>query len=79
MKYLLKINALGQFPEIDLSEEHFKAIKNAKKALTNGLEMEEKYEILIENYLDFEKELLERSALLMVRHPREYGDFLKLR
>jgi len=79
MKYILKINALGQFLEVALSEKHFNTIKKSRDTLTDGLEMEEIYEILISNYFDFEMEILEQSAQLMIRNPFEYKDFFDAR
>jgi len=79
MKYILRIHALGTYTEIDLEKTEFDSIKRAKAALSDGLAMEEKYEILISNYLEFEKEILEHAAQLMIRHPLEYDDFFQVR
>jgi hypothetical protein len=66
MKYLLRINALGTFPEISLDKGEFDSIKSARQILSHGLAMEEKYEILISNYLEFEKEILDQAVQSMV-------------
>lgn len=79
MKYLLKIHALGSFPEIKLKAGEFDSIKRAREVLTHGLAMEEKYEILISNYFEFEKEILEQAARSMLRRPCNYNDFFQVR
>lgn len=79
MKYILKINALGNFPEIALDKGKYDSIKRAREVLSNGLAMEEKYEILISNYLEFEKEILDQAAQSMIRSPYDYNDFFQVR
>lgn len=79
MKYILRILALGKYPEIDLDKENFESIKRAKAALSDGLAMEANYEILISNYLDFETEILKQAAQLMIRYPLDYDDFFTSR
>jgi hypothetical protein len=58
MDYILKINSLGTFPEIKIDTVRFEKIKEAREILTNALAIEEKYELLLQNYLEFEKGLL---------------------
>lgn len=79
MKYILRIHALGEFPEIDLDVNEFEEVKRSRETLANGLAIEEKYEIFVSNYLEFEKELLEFAALSMVRNPYDYEDFFRVR
>jgi len=79
MKYILKIHALGKYPEINLKKSQYDSIKRAREVLSNGLEMEAKYEILISNYLEFEKEILEHAAQSMVRKLYDYEDFFQAR
>lgn len=75
MKYVLKILAIGDYPEVKLDENEFRSLKRAKDILSNGLAMEEKYEILISNYLELEKEMLNIAAERMVRNKYKYSDF----
>lgn len=79
MKYLLKIHALGNFPEIEIDKNRYDSIYRAKEALSNGLAMEEKYEILISNYLEFEEQMLSYAAQSMIRRPYDYEDFFQVR
>ena len=79
MKYLLRIHALGNYPEIVVDKGRYDAICTAKEALLNGLEMEEKYEIFISNYLELEEKILKRAAQSMARNPQDYEDFFEVR
>ncbi len=79
MKYAIKIDAMGRFPEIEIDKHQFETIYHAREILSNGLAMEEKYEILISNYLDFEKEILCNTAKTMVRTISEYEEFFQVR
>ena len=80
MKYVLWIPILENPPEIEISEESYKSYKDARTILVNCLAIEEKYEILISNYLDWEKQILDVALTDMVRmhshsHYSEFFDF----
>lgn len=79
MKYLLKIHALGSYPEIEIDKSRYDSICSAKVVLLNGLEMEQKYEILLSNYLEFEKQILVNAAQSMTRQLYDYEDFFEVR
>lgn len=79
MKYLLRIHALGNYPEIEIDKKRFDSICSAKEALLNGLEIEEKYEIFVSNYLDLEEKILTNAVRSMARNPRDYEDFFEVR
>lgn len=75
MKYLLKIFVLGTTPEVVIGEGDYASLKNSRKILENAFAIEEKYGILISNYIDFEKQLLESINLSMIRDIEGYSDF----
>ena len=75
----MKIDAIGKFPEIEIDEKRFLDLKLSRSILTEALAIEEKYEILISNYLELEKESLNASVSEMVRDNIEYSDFFDLR
>ncbi|MDZ7643233.1 MAG: hypothetical protein U5K76_02735 [Woeseiaceae bacterium] len=78
-KYILIKAVLGQMPQLDIDETRYKALEAARDVLSNALAIEEKYEIVIANYLDFEKELLDKAVGNMARGLGDYGDFFELR
>ena len=79
IRYLLRIYALGPHPELEISHEAFEGIKSSKAILNAGLSMEEKYEVLVSNYLEFEKEMLIYSAECMIRNNLNTDAFSKIK
>ena len=79
MRYVLRKAVLGKVPEIEITEEKYLAIRDAREVLTNALAIEEKYEILICNYLEVEKQILNDTAHCMVRNHTDYSDFFDVR
>lgn len=57
-KYFLKIAAIGRFPELEISKKEHDEIVIAKRTLTAALSIEEKFDHVLGNFLDLEKELL---------------------
>ena len=72
MSFALTKTVLGYKLFIDISEEEYQAISNAKKNLLDALYLEEKLDIVIENYLEFEMELLASSTRQMVNRGQNY-------
>jgi len=79
VKYVLRILALGQFPEVSIDQEAFISLRGSRNALSDGLAIEEKYEFVISNYLELERELFDHSADSMVRQATKYHDFFQIR
>jgi hypothetical protein len=80
MKYILRKDVRNEVPEITITEADYVAYKASRNALLNGFAIEEKYEILISNYLEFENEILvAASAASMVRNHIGYSDFFGFR
>jgi len=63
MRYSLRKGVLDKVPEIEITEKEYDAFSQARNILLNALAIEEKYDILIANYLDFEKEILDTTAI----------------
>jgi hypothetical protein len=79
MRYLLRKAVLGNVPEIEITAEEYSEYENARKILLNALAIEEKYEIVVTNYLDFEKQILDTTTSYMVREHLDYSDFFEVR
>lgn len=75
MKYIVRQQVLASVPEMEISKEEFFALKSARKVLSGALAIEEKYEILVANYLDLEKELLLLALTRRVRTMSQYMEF----
>jgi hypothetical protein len=67
MKYLLAKRTLGSSVTIKITEQEYNKIKTAKNNLLEILYIEEKFDIFVDNYLEFEMDLLNYAARHMVR------------
>lgn len=79
MKYILRKAVLDAVPEVEISAHEFATLKAARSVLSNAFAIEEKYEIVISNFLDLEKQLLEVAATNVVRNTRSYAEFFETR
>lgn len=77
--YELKISALSTFPRISISSDRFSELVLAKKILSESLAIEEKYEILLQNYIDLEKVLLVATLEDSVFTRSGYSNFFEKR
>ena len=78
-QFLLKALTLDQRPEVEISEECFCGLKSAKQTLLKALACEEKYEMVIHNYLVLEKEFSGIAIQEMIRSSFREHNFLDLR
>lgn len=77
MEYFIKVVGLPSTPEIKISEEEFTILRKSRQILSNALAIEEKYEMLISNYLTLEKQMLCLSSELMIRSNLDYREFFE--
>jgi len=78
-KYLLRIAALGRFPELEIDQARFEELKTSRPILLHALAIEEKYEIIVSNFLELERKAINASVSEMVRNHIEYKDFFDVR
>lgn len=79
MRYLLRKAMLNPVPEVEISAEEFAELKAARGILLNAFAIEEKYEIIISNFLDLEKQLLDIAVTNTVRDTLSYAEFFETR
>lgn len=79
MRYILCKFAGGEVPVIEITQEDYLTYQQARKVLSNCLAIEEKYEILISNYLEFEKQIMNRIVSNMIREEHGYSDLFTIR
>lgn len=79
MKYLLRVNQLASVPEIEITADEYAEFEKARNVLSNAFAIEEIYEIMIANYLDFEKQILIMTTDYMVRGDHDYSDSFEVR
>ena len=79
MRYILRKAVLATVPVIEITESEYFEFQKARTILLNALAIEEKYEIVISNYLDFELEIMSATTSSMIRENIDYSDFFKVR
>ncbi|TKB24553.1 hypothetical protein FCL47_17075 [Desulfopila sp. IMCC35006] len=72
MRYLLRKAVLAAVPEVEIAENDFFQLRIAKQTLNSAYAIEEKWEILVHNYLELEKQLLEQATINTVRPSLNY-------
>ena len=78
-KYSVKILSLNKQPELIITETKFQELKEAKECLSNIFSFEEKYELLLANYMELEKECLNIAVKYMIKNNFEYQDFFDIK
>lgn len=61
----------------EITCERFEFLKTLKTSLSEALAIEEKYEFIISNYLDLEREAIGLAVSHMVTDQTEYSDFFE--
>lgn len=74
MKYILRKAVIEPVPEVEISAQFFSELKFARHVLTNAFEIEQKYEIVISNFIDLEKQLIDISVTNSIRLKHSYDD-----
>jgi hypothetical protein len=64
---------------MEISAEDYSLLEKARSVLSNALAIEEKYEILVANFLELEKHLLHAAATNAVRNTLSYSEFFEIR
>lgn len=79
MRYILRKAVINSVPEVEISAQDFSRLRAARGVLSNAFAIEEKYEIVISNFLDLEKQILDVAATNAVRATNTYADFFETR
>jgi len=75
MDYGLARLVLSSRAFVRISENEYQEIKNARSALFESLFIEEKYDLVVENYLEIERSLLESVVRNMILSGQDYRWF----
>ncbi len=68
-----------QEPNTQISEEEYEDLKSAKSTCIFALELEEKFALLMDNYCEFETELLKLAETSRIWVNRDHGDSMNER
>lgn len=79
MRYFLTVDSISAGPQIEIDQERYESCTQAKTILAECLDIEENYEILVANYLELEKQILDITITSMVREHIGYSDFFDVR
>jgi hypothetical protein len=72
MNFALTNAVLGYSHFVDISKEEYRAIGDSKKCLIEALYIEQKLDMVVEDYFEFEMELLATSTRQMVQWNQDY-------
>lgn len=75
MIYKLCRRILGSSTTVEISSQQFREIERARDCLIECLYIEEKFNLIVDNYLEFEVDLLEGAARNMVGSLSKYSEF----
>ncbi|RLB49923.1 MAG: hypothetical protein DRI90_24150 [Deltaproteobacteria bacterium] len=70
--YFLRASPQKDARTVEITRGDFHAYKEAQATLARALAVEQTYEVLVSNYLEFERFLLEEAATAMVRRDKPY-------
>lgn len=76
--FQIRTDALGSGNVTSITKDKFEDIVHAARMLREALAIEQKYEVLLQNYVDFEKEILGRLANELIYGSSEYLDFYNI-
>ena len=71
--YFLRQSFLGSFPSMAISESDYQKIVQARGILSAALTIEEKYDLVLGNFVDFERELLLLTMDQLNDHSFDYS------
>ncbi|BCG48840.1 hypothetical protein GEOBRER4_n3734 [Citrifermentans bremense] len=72
MEYGITKLVLGPMPFVNITEEEYCAIKNAKKYLFEAYYLEQKVDVVMEDFLEYEMTLLSTATKHMIFHDLNY-------
>jgi hypothetical protein len=79
VRYIVRKAVLAPTPEVEISADEYSLLGTARSVLSSALAVEEKYEILIANFLALETQLLNVAATNAVRNTLTYSEFFEIR
>lgn len=79
MRYVLQPRLLTPPPPLDVSADRYQALKDARSTLAAAFELEENFDLLVGNYLEFEQSALNIAAEALARRRHDYTDLFEIR
>lgn len=79
MEFLIVRMVLGSGGQIEISEGEFQEIRRARDVVSAALSAEQKFDLVVENFFEFERELLELSLRQSFTHFRPWAESAHVR
>lgn len=79
MKYFVKQFTIGKAAILPIEAPHFTRLQQSQRCMVAAKAIEEKYDLMISNYLEFEKEILLQVTEQLVINKDTYDDFYHIR
>ncbi|MBJ7553428.1 hypothetical protein [Marinomonas spartinae] len=79
MKYFVKQFILGKTSILPIEASYFTQLQQSQRSMVAAKAIEEKYDLMISNYMEFEKELLLQITEQVVLNKDSYDEFYKIR
>jgi len=76
--YFLRMEVFGGYPAVEITQFEFEEIAHSKRVLSSALDIENKYDILLSNYAEFESEISQLAIDSLLDRNREYDDFFEM-
>lgn len=78
MKYYLRPPFIEPYNKLEISRQDFEELDNAQQSLRESFVIEDKYNMLISNYLDLETALVTYGLTASVQRPQSYDNFFEV-
>jgi len=79
IKYTLRKMVLSSNFELDINESDYLLLNSSKDCLLGAFSLEEKYDLLISNFLELEKECLNITCEQMINNHDGYSDMFDIK
>ena len=77
--YILRKMVLASNFELEINESEYLTLKSSRGCLSGAFAIEEKYDLLISNFLELEKECMDITCENMLKNNDDYSDFFDIR
>jgi hypothetical protein len=79
MSYILRLDVIGQAPEVPITEQQVAEARQSRTVLSKAFALEETYDLLVSNFLELDQEALCVAAKHVIQDNRNYEGFFEER
>lgn len=74
-RYVVKKAVLGRVPELEITKDRYRSLGDARNGLAELLAMEEKFDLVLANYIEFELTVIECSLDMVMFNVIDWGQW----